>query len=230
MFYGKRHPIHSRVNAFMGKTNKSLEIELGRAEQSEGATGGAPLALDATYLSIAQAYANIDAAIRSAKSDLELRAISLVGEFRDERKRLQEAWATTAQGRASRESGYAPLNLFARVNNGSLEVYWQLCHLSKGVMSSGRKRTIYTYLARDSRSGYRLTTLMRHAKEFERDLVQATEREASLLREQWAQWATLTRCSKSGAKALRTARSAAATPDTKPESHKDHEMVPSVEL
>lgn len=110
MFYGKRHPIHSRVNAFMGKTNKSLEIELGRAEQSEGATGGAPLALDATYLSIAQAYANIDAAIRSAKSDLELRAISLVGEFRDERasmrpRRIRRGNRACASPCAARDCG-----------------------------------------------------------------------------------------------------------------------------
>lgn len=114
-------------------------------------------------------------------------ADNLVKNFRVERIELQRAWfeemAAKGTPRKRHKPGtWCPLNLFSRMHNGSLQIYWQLVHRDRVTRSLG-----YKHLAKNKSGGYDLRQLLGHANSFEKDLVAEYEEEAELQRLRWAQ-------------------------------------------
>lgn len=114
-------------------------------------------------------------------------ASTLVSNFRKERIGLQREWFNQMARRGSTRGSHSigtwcPLNLFSRLHNGSLQIYWQLVYRDRATRSVG-----YKHLAKRKAGGYDLRQLLCHANEFERDLVAEYEEEAQLQRERWAQ-------------------------------------------
>ena len=109
----------------------------------------------------------------------------LVKRFRRERIDLhREEFANkkslTSFFKPHRRGAWCPLNLFSRLHNGSLQIYWQLVHRDRRTKSVG-----YTHLSKNKRGGYDLRSLLSHAHEFERDLVAEYEEEAECQRQRW---------------------------------------------
>lgn len=124
---------------------------------------------------------------------LVAQAENLVKNFRRERIACQAEWFRETQsrgrprGRHSIEA-WCPLNLFARMHNGSLQIYWQLVYRDRTTRSLG-----YKHLSKKKTGGYDLRSLLAHAKSFERELVADYEEEAQLQRLRWAQFIRLRR-------------------------------------
>lgn len=117
----------------------------------------------------------------------------LVQNFRFERIALQKQWLDEAErsGRPKRRhtvGAWCPLNLFTRLHNGSLQVYWQLVYRDRVTRAIG-----FRHLAKTKAGGYDLRQLLGHANEFERGLVTEYEEEAQLQRQRWAQLKSLER-------------------------------------
>ena len=117
----------------------------------------------------------------------------LVHNFRFERVALQKEWfeqlAKRGRPRGSHSIGtWCPLNLFTRLHNGSLQIYWQLVYRDRVTRSVGFK-----HLVKGKSGGYDLRQLLGHANEFERELVAEYEEEAQLQRRRWTELTALNR-------------------------------------
>lgn len=128
----------------------------------------------------------------SALRALEVQAADIVSEFREQRESLQkeaqaELAARTPMGRRPK-SLYAPLNLFCRVRDGGLQLYWQEVHRHRIT-----HRTMFRYLRVNSDGDGDLRLIMARAREFETALVRDTELEARRLRAQWSRWSQIRR-------------------------------------
>lgn len=113
-------------------------------------------------------------------------ANTLVKNFRVERIDLQKEWFQEMESKGTprkkhRPGTWCPLNLFSRVHNGSLQIYWQLVHRDRITGSLG-----YRHLPKKKSGGYDLRQLLGHAHKFEKDLVAEYEEEAELQRRRWA--------------------------------------------
>ena len=112
-------------------------------------------------------------------------ASNLVNNFRIERIALQKKAFEEAE-RAGKARGrhsvgtWCPLNLFSRLHNGSLQIYWQLVHRDRHSRSIG-----YTYLAKKKSGGYDLRQLLAQAHSFEKELVVEYEEDAECQRQRW---------------------------------------------
>lgn len=125
--------------------------------------------------------------LTSVESRCAQQASILVANFRTERVWLHREWldqiAGQGSGRGSHSIGtWCPLNLFSRLHNGSLQIYWQLVFRDRVTRSIG-----YKHLAKSKVGGYDLRQLLGHAHEFERELVAEYEQEAQRQRLRWAQ-------------------------------------------
>lgn len=127
-----------------------------------------------------------------AQLSIEAQSLALRDDFRRIREELQraaqdEANASARPGRRG-ASMYAPLNLFARGRNGSLEIYWQEVHVH------GKNRTKrFEYIPRNSKGGYSIPRLLARARPFEVELVHETERRAQELRILWREYSAIRR-------------------------------------
>ena len=129
----------------------------------------------------AQQLALVDASAETCIRQAE----NLMRNFRTERIQAQKRWFDEMQRRGvmrgSHSKGtWCPLALFARLHNGSLQIYWQLVFRDRATRSVG-----YKHLAKRRQGGYDLRTLLAHANDFERDLVAEYEEEARLQRQRW---------------------------------------------
>ena len=114
-------------------------------------------------------------------------ASTLVRNFRVERialhkKAFEESERDGRPKGKHRVGSWCPLNLFSRLHNGSLQIYWQLVHRDRHSRSVG-----YTYLAKKKSGGYDLRQLLAQAHDFERDLVAEYEEDAECQRQRWMQ-------------------------------------------
>lgn len=71
-------------------------------------------------------------------------ASTLVSNFRKERIGLQREWFNQMARRGSTRGSHSigtwcPLNLFSRLHNGSLQIYWQLVYRDRATRSVGYK-------------------------------------------------------------------------------------------
>lgn len=136
-------------------------------------------------------------AMRTETKDWEVDCVRqaeiLVRNFRFERIACQREWfdLMSRQGRqkGSHSIGtWCPLNLFSRLHNGSLQIYWQLVYRDRVTRSVG-----FRHLAKTAVGGYDLRRLLGHANEFERELVAEYEEEAQLQRRRWSELTVLNR-------------------------------------
>lgn len=136
-----------------------------------------------------------DASLKQAESALaalQVQTSDIVAEFREQREALQleaqaEVDARTPVGRKPRRL-YAALNIFGRVRGGTLELYWQEVHRHRIT-----HRPVYKYLRMNSDGQGDLRLILARARDFEIDLVRATELEARRVRTQWSHWAQIRR-------------------------------------
>mgnify|MGYP000679599914 CR=1 FL=1 len=125
-----------------------------------------------------------DDALYATQNDVVNQALALRDKFRKEREEmrlvaLEEIKAATPVGYQPKPL-YAPLNLFARLRNGGLEIFWQEVHTYKTSPTP-----VYKYLSRNGKGGYNLQVLLSKAKPFEREFVEKSERRAQELRIIW---------------------------------------------
>lgn len=113
-------------------------------------------------------------------------------QFRDARKVCRDAEERRREGdpQSGSSSLYSPLNLGTRVNKGLLEVYWFEQHKGK---RTGNMAYRYIPRGKTKGHGYHVTQLLKHAKPYERELVQQTEAVATDLRGRRAALADLRR-------------------------------------
>jgi hypothetical protein len=120
------------------------------------------------------------------EASVEGRALDLVDEFRSRRGKLQadEQNRVNAEALANFQRPYkvwCPLNLFTRMNSGSLELSWQMVNYSKV-----KKVPLYWQIKKGDEH-YDLRALLGKAKPFERDLIREIELRAREIREAWWQ-------------------------------------------
>lgn len=144
-------------------------------------------------MTLAKEIQHVRTAVDTWEQECVDQATVLVKNFRTERIALQSAWfrQMAAKGRPRGThsiDAWCPLNIFARLHNGSLQIYWQLVHRDRHTRSIG-----YKHLAKKKSGGYDLRRLLAHAKSFERQLVAMYEEEAQLQRLRWAQLIRLRR-------------------------------------
>jgi hypothetical protein len=125
-----------------------------------------------------------DAALYATQNDVVNQALALRDKFRKEREEMRlvalaEIKAATPIGHKPKPL-YAALNLFARLRNGGLEIFWQEVHTFKTA-----EKPVYKYLSRNGKGGYNLQVLLSRARPFERELVEKIERRAQELRIIW---------------------------------------------
>lgn len=130
---------------------------------------------------------------KSWEKDCELQAEILVRNFRAERIHLQKNWFDEMARKGKQMGthkigGWCPLNLFARLHNGSLQIYWQLVYRNRLTGQIG-----YKHLAKTRAGGYDLRTLLKHAHDFEREHVSEYEEEAQIQRMRWKELTHLNR-------------------------------------
>lgn len=144
-------------------------------------------------MSLGHRIETVQKEVSSWDQQLIRQAEVLVQNFRFERIALQKKWFDEA-ARSGRPRGrhtaaaWCPLNLFTRLHNGSLQIYWQLVYRDRVTRAIG-----YRHLAKTKAGGYDLRQLLGHANDFERDLVTEYEEEAQLQRQRWAQLKSLER-------------------------------------
>ncbi len=181
--------------------------------------------------------AEIEAVLERAQLTLAAQADALRKWFREDREVLQKE----AQRVADREAGvgqrpksmYAPLSLFSRMRNGTLEIYWQLVHKNPVTGKPGYK---YVRKAKGAQGNYTDRELLGAAKEFEKDLVMLAEERARKLRAEWRHCVLLRynlqaaeRTSKAGLELLETALAERGSIPAQPAGVAGlHELVPSM--
>ena len=144
-------------------------------------------------MTLARQILEVSESVNAWDEALIRQAETLVKNFRQERIARQAEWFREAasrgrpRGRHNIEA-WCPLNLFARLHNGSLQIYWQLVYRDRTTKSVGSK-----HLAKKKTGGYDLRRLLAHAKSFERDLVAEYEEDAQIQRLRWAQFIRLRR-------------------------------------
>lgn len=118
---------------------------------------------------------------------LEAEGSELVMEFRAEKieliARLNEQLAAETAISKRRRRAYLPLNLFARLHRGHMEVYWQEVH-----QNPRTKTAAYTYIRKSTKEGGYTTRHLKtfiHGGEEEVDLVLRTEAKAHSIRSRW---------------------------------------------
>lgn len=130
----------------------------------------------------------IAAEIQIAEAMLEAEAESLVEQFRNSRSKLrdEEKLQREAATEPAKGSLYSPLNISVRAHKGSMELYWFTQNKGKG------ERSAFKYIpqgrsGRGGGHGYHLTTLLAHARPYEREIVREAEREATSIRQRRAE-------------------------------------------
>lgn len=128
---------------------------------------------------------SLDDVLKQLMISIENQALALRDHFREERKRIVEAERLTLQDEGvdkakGAKSTYTPLNLFARLRKGNLEIYWQEVHRRPNT-----PKPKYTYLPRGEDGNYNRQKLRGKARHFEAVLVDVTEQRAAYLRNQW---------------------------------------------
>lgn len=141
---------------------------------------------DTLHDCIHEALANLD----SAEATLSALAATLVEEFWIKKKALEQRqaeWLRTTQqpGPRKRAGGqtYAPLYLRMRVRGSGLELGWRLARISR----SGKAfyRDVRKGTSRPG-AGYHMGSLLAHAREWERGLIQEMEGHANQIRLRWS--------------------------------------------
>jgi len=135
-----------------------------------------------------ETYNQADSALKS----LQVQSSDLVIDFREQRevrrKQAQiELDARTPTGKKPRFL-YASLNIFSRVRNGALVLIWQEVHRHR---ITGRP--VYKYLRVNADGHGDLRLIVARARDFELELVRATEMEARRMRAQWGRWSKIRR-------------------------------------
>jgi hypothetical protein len=128
----------------------------------------------------------IQARLENWQLSLETQAIALRDWFREARTARQEAAAAavlaeTPVGKRPK-STYAPISLFVRCRNGTLEIHWQNVHRNKN-----RADPSYKHIRVGANGHYTERELLGNAKDFELDLVLLVEERATRLRTNWRQ-------------------------------------------